>query len=93
MHTTQSPEVLTGQVQNTSQFEEKRFPVKDGDFITSSYTHQGGIINRCVAVAITPQGVAVRDTKDSQKTTLFFNHDEWDAFVKGVKESQFDLKS
>jgi hypothetical protein len=33
----------------------------------------------------------VRDTKDSQRRTeLTFTHDEWDAFVKGVKAGEFD---
>jgi len=66
-----------------------RIKVSDKDFKESRWT--GGIIARCVSVAITPEGVAVRDTKDKQKHTLFFRHDEWDAFIKGVKEGGFDL--
>lgn len=65
------------------------FPVKDEEFRTSSWT--GGIIARCVMVARTPEGVAVRDTKDESKTTLFFKNDEWDAFLKGAKAGEFDL--
>jgi hypothetical protein len=67
------------------------FPVEDSDFKLSSYTHPGGIINRCVKVAIKPKGVALRDSKDKTNTTLFFNHEEWDAFLKGAKEGQFDV--
>jgi len=67
------------------------FPVSDDQFHTSSYTNPGGIITRCVTVARTAQGVAVRDTKDQSKTTLYFRNDEWDAFLKGAKEGQFDL--
>lgn len=68
------------------------FPVKDEDFRTSSYTHPGGIINRCVKVAITADGVAVRDSKDKSEnpTTLYYTQDEWKAFIMGVKEGQFD---
>ena len=66
-----------------------RFKVSKGDFRTSSWT--GGVIARCVNVAITPAGVAVRDTKDPQKTTLYFKRDEWEAFVRGVKSGEFDL--
>ncbi len=48
------------------------------------------IITWCVSVAKTSQGVAVRDTKDKTKKTLFFKPDEWRAFVKGVKNGEFD---
>ncbi len=67
------------------------FPVEDGQFKTSTYTHPGGIINRCVKVAIRPEGVALRDSKDSSNTTLYFKPEEWDAFLRGAKEGQFDL--
>ena len=65
-----------------------RFPVKDGDFRKSSFSR---IITWCVAVAVTPKGVAVRDTKDRRKKTLFFTRGEWRAFVKGVKGGEFGV--
>ena len=47
----------------------------------------------CVAVAISPnQEVAVRNSSDPQKTTLVFTRDEWDAFIKGVKDGDFDVR-
>ena len=46
----------------------------------------------CVAVAITPSVVAVRDTKDAGKVTLLFTPNEWEAFTKGVKAGEFDIK-
>ncbi len=67
------------------------FHVKDTDFRTSSWT--GGVIARCVKVAITPSGVALRDSKDAGKTTLFFKRDEWDAFLKGAKAGEFELNN
>lgn len=45
----------------------------------------------CVAVKITPQEVLVRDTKDPSKTTLKFNHEEWKAFIEGVKNGEFNV--
>lgn len=46
----------------------------------------------CVAVAISPENkVAVRNSGDPDKTTLVFNRDEWDVFIKGVKNGEFDL--
>jgi hypothetical protein len=46
----------------------------------------------CVEVGQLPGGsVSVRDTKDRERTaSLVFTHDEWDAFVKGVKNGEFD---
>jgi hypothetical protein len=63
--------------------------VKDEDFRKSDWSNKlclGG----CVAVAQTQDGVAVRDTKDEGKKTLYFTHGEWDAFVRGVKDGEFD---
>ena len=45
----------------------------------------------CVSVKISPDKVQVRDTKDPNKTTLTFNHDEWKSFITGVKDGQFDV--
>ena len=45
----------------------------------------------CVSVKITGDSVMVRDTKDPTKTTLTFDHDEWAAFINGVKAGEFDL--
>lgn len=65
-----------------------RFLVKDEDFRKSSKSR---IITWCVAVAVTPKGVAVRDTKDPRKQTLFFTRAEWRAFVKGVRSGEFEV--
>ena len=68
----------------------KNFQFKDSEFKTSSVTKK--YKNVCVAVAINNVGVGVRDSKDETKTTLNFTHKEWDAFIKGVKLKEFDLK-
>jgi hypothetical protein len=67
------------------------FAVDDSDFKKSSYTHPGGLINRCVAVALKPNGVAVRNSNDETKNTVFFTLEEWDAFIKGVKNNEFEV--
>jgi hypothetical protein len=61
--------------------------VEDGDFRKSSRSSSGG--QYCVAVAQKPEGVAVRDTKDPKNKTLFFSHEEWNAFTAGVKAGEF----
>ena len=44
----------------------------------------------CVEVGQLPDGfVTVRDTKDPERrTSLTFTRDEWEAFVKGVKNGE-----
>ena len=71
--------------------ENKEFPVEDSDFRTSHNTFTQ-CRPRCVQVAIKPQGVALRDSKDPTKKTLFFDHEEWKAFTTGVKEGEFEPK-
>ncbi len=62
----------------------------DDEFRVPGSCSTGGVFN-CVAVAITKDGVGVRDTKDSAKTTLSFSRDEWGTFVKAAKQGQFDI--
>ena len=45
----------------------------------------------CVEVAKTDEGIVVRDSKNRDKGTLTFTPDEWDAFVVGAKNGEFDL--
>ncbi len=45
----------------------------------------------CVAVKISDEGVGVRDTKDVNDTTLNFSREEWGAFIKAVKDGEFDV--
>jgi len=45
----------------------------------------------CVMVAHRDGTVVVRDSKDATRTTLYFNEDEWRAFVLGVKAGEFDF--
>lgn len=68
----------------------KWFPVQDEDFKKSSKTLRCLNKDYCVEVAVKPQGVAVRDSKNRQGGTLFFNTGEWAAFVKGVQDGEFD---
>ena len=65
------------------------FQVHDSDFKTPRW--KSGRHVPCVAVAIRPEGVAVRSTKDKANTTLFFGKGEWRAFLKGVKNGEFEL--
>ena len=51
----------------------------------------GGEGTECVEVAEAPEGGRyLRDTKDRNRPAHYFTAAEWDAFVKGVKNGEFD---
>ncbi len=58
------------------------FFVSGPTFITNRRT--------CVSVKIMRSAVKVRHTKDHGRI-LTFSHPEWKAFIKGVKDNEFDL--
>lgn len=62
---------------------------KDG-FVTSAITRFHAIPD-CVAVRI-GDSIDVRDTKDPSSPTLSFTRSEWDAFIQGVKQGEFDVR-
>jgi hypothetical protein len=66
-----------------------RFSVKDEDFRVSSWSKNNP--KTCVAVAIKPEGVAVRNSNDPTKNTLFFSSEEWSAFLKGAQSGEFNV--
>jgi hypothetical protein len=46
----------------------------------------------CVETAFLPDGhVAVRDSKNRSGPALVYTPREWDAFIKGAKDGEFDL--
>ena len=64
----------------------------DEDFKKSSFSFgKHPPVWDCVMIAQTDGAILVRDSKDADKTTLVFTLDEWDAFVKGVKNGEFDF--
>jgi hypothetical protein len=64
-----------------------RFQVSDEDFKTSF----GWCGNRpkCVMVAVKPEGIAIRDSKDPTNTTLYFTREEFVAFANGIRAGEF----
>lgn len=55
-------------------------------FQTSSYCGSGA----CVGVAVSPDIVLVRDSKNPDREPLAFDAEEWQAFIQGVKAGEFD---
>jgi hypothetical protein len=60
---------------------------------TDAYTKisfSGG--DGCVEVCFMTNGmIAVRDSKDVSKSPHFFTSREWEAFLAGVRNGEFDL--
>lgn len=51
-------------------------------------------VGNCVEVAHLPGGgVALRDTKDRSKAAHIYTRSEWEAFLVGAKNGEFDLPS
>ena len=47
-------------------------------------------VNGCVEVAVGRDRVAVRDSKDRGGPILLFTSDEWEAFLAGARDGEFD---
>jgi len=54
-------------------------------------TRSGPNCDNCVEVAFVDGAVAVRDSKNPAGPALTFTPEEWDAFVGGTKDGEFDL--
>jgi Domain of unknown function (DUF397) len=49
-----------------------------------------GNCDNCVEVAFVDGAIAVRDSKNPTGPALLYTRDEWDAFIGGVKDGEFD---
>jgi len=59
----------------------------DHHWIKSSLSFSNG---NCVEVASLEGGIGVRDSKDPEGPILRFTADEWNAFLGGVRDGEFD---
>jgi Domain of unknown function (DUF397) len=48
-------------------------------------------VNGCVEVAFAEERIALRDSKDRKGPVLVFTPHEWEAFLSGVRDGEFDL--
>ena len=63
-------------------------PRSDSYWVKSSLSFSNG---NCVEVASLPEGeVGVRNSRDSEGLVLRFTSDEWQAFLGGVRNGEFD---
>jgi hypothetical protein len=51
----------------------------------------GALADNCVEVAFVAGAIAVRDSRNPDGPVLLFTQSEWDAFVGGAKDGEFDL--
>ena len=56
----------------------------------SSYTTEQG---QCVEVAMTPDAVGVRDSKNRRGGHFTVTGDQWSAFIDHVKAGKYDMPS
>jgi hypothetical protein len=54
-------------------------------------TRSGPWTDNCVEVAFVDGVIAVRNSKDPSGEVLIFTPSEWDAFVGGAKDGEFDI--
>ncbi len=54
-------------------------------------SRSGADRDNCVEVAFVGDAIAVRDSQTPDGPVLIFTQAEWDAFVGGAKDGEFDL--
>jgi hypothetical protein len=55
-------------------------------------SRSGPNCDNCVEVAFVDGAIAVRDSTRPDGPVLLFTQEEWDAFVGGAKDGEFDLE-
>jgi hypothetical protein len=64
----------------------------DRIFKKSSFTNAPKPYPTCVEVSISNDDVLIRNSSSLNQGTIKYTLEEWDAFIKGVKNGEFDLK-
>lgn len=61
------------------------------DAVWRKSTRSGAYGDNCVEVAFKGDVIGVRDSKNPDGAVLAFTKGEWNAFVEGAREGEFDL--
>ncbi len=61
------------------------------DAVWRKSSRSGPWTDNCVEVAFVGDAIVVRDSKDVDGPVLVFTPSEWDAFVDGAKDGEFDV--
>jgi Domain of unknown function (DUF397) len=54
-------------------------------------SRSGPYSDNCVEIAFVDGAIAMRDSKHPDGPVLLFTAEEWDAFVEGAKDGEFDV--
>ena len=68
-------------------------PLAQVQWHKSSFSNGGDGGSNCVEVAFTRQSVHVRHSRRPDGLALSFTLAEWEAFLAGVRNEEFDLQS
>ena len=73
------------------EIESKGFRVDLDSAVWRKSTRSGPNCDNCVEVAFVGGAIAVRDSKNQSGPSLLFTSGEWDAFLAGARDGEFDL--
>jgi Domain of unknown function (DUF397) len=73
------------------EIEAKGFRVDLDRAVWRKSTRSGPYSDNCVEVAFVGGAIALRDSKNPVGPALIFTSEEWDAFVAGARDGEFDL--
>jgi hypothetical protein len=78
-------------VDGESGIQTKGMSVDVASAIWRKSSRSGPWTDNCVEVAFVGEAILVRDSKNADGAVLVFTPSEWDAFVDGAKDGEFDL--
>lgn len=73
------------------EIEVKGLRVNLANAVWQKSSRSGPYSDNCVEIAFVDDAIAMRDSKDPDGPVLLFTQAEWDAFVLGAKDGEFDL--
>ncbi|GIJ47208.1 DUF397 domain-containing protein [Virgisporangium aliadipatigenens] len=73
------------------EIEAKGFRVNLDNAVWQKSSRSGPYSDNCVEIAFVDGAIAMRDSKHPTGPVLVFTPAEWDAFVEGAKDGEFDL--
>jgi len=73
------------------EIEVKGLRVNLANAVWQKSSRSGPYSDNCVEIAFVDSAIAMRDSKHPDGPVLLFTQAEWDAFVLGAKDGEFDL--
>ena len=73
------------------EIEVKGLRVNLANAVWQKSSRSGPYSDNCVEIAFVDDAIAMRDSKHPDGPVLLFTQAEWDAFVLGAKDGEFDL--